>query len=218
MASDYNNRGITYTDLQQCEAALPDYGRAIALDPNFAPAYYNRGNTYHDLQQYEVALADYGRAIALVPDLAQAHHNRGTTYAALQQYEAALADFGHAIVLNPNYAQAYFNLGALFATTGRSRESLPYFEKAAQLGDLQATQAISKIKQMLGMEPTPQIDPAQQAFAAFQQAGSVEAMQQAVARFPLLAQADFIVTIEQVITQQVPPEQRLAWLRQIINE
>jgi hypothetical protein len=49
-------------------------------------------------------------------------------------------------------------------------------------------------------------------------------MQQAVARFPLLAQADFIAAIEQAIAQQVSPEhrpaceQRLAWLRQIANE
>jgi hypothetical protein len=49
-------------------------------------------------------------------------------------------------------------------------------------------------------------------------------MRQAVAQFPLLAQADFIAAIEQVIAQQVPPEQqgyfeqRLGWLRQIAKE
>jgi hypothetical protein len=45
-----------------------------------------------------------------------------------------------------------------------------------------------------------------------------------VARFPLMAEADFIAAIEQAIAQGVPPEhrpafeQRLAWLRQIAGE
>lgn len=62
----------------------------------------------------------------------------------------------------------------------------------------------------------------QAAFEAFQGAGSPDAMRQAVAQFPELAQ--LIPTIEQVIQTQVPPEarpafeQRLAWLRQIVGE
>ncbi len=49
-------------------------------------------------------------------------------------------------------------------------------------------------------------------------------MQQAVARFPLLAQADFIAGIEQAIAQQVPSEQRpayeqrLCWLKGMMND
>jgi hypothetical protein len=50
------------------------------------------------------------------------------------------------------------------------------------------------------------------------------AMQQAVARFPLMAGPGFLAAIEQAIAQQVPPEhrpvfeQRLAWLRPIASE
>lgn len=74
------------------------------------------------------------------------------------------------------------------------------------------------------MESTTQVDPVQQAFDAFQQAGSAEAMLQAVARFPFMTQIDFIAAIEQAIAEQVLSryqpafEQRLAWLRQIAEE
>jgi len=57
---------------------------------------------------------------------------------------------------------------------------------------------------------------------AFQQAASPDAMRQAVAQFPVLAQ--LIPTIQQVINEQVPPEQRpafeqkLAWLQQIVGD
>ncbi len=162
-----------------------------------------------------------GQAIALNPNHADAYFNRGNTYAALQRYDEALRDYDQAIAMNPNDAQAYLNLGVLLGNQGMYREALTYFEKATQLGDAQGAQYAAQVKQMLGMAPTPQIDPAQQAFEAFQQANSVTAMQQAVAQFPLLAQADFIAAIEQTIVQQIPPQhqpafrQRLAWLRQI---
>jgi tetratricopeptide (TPR) repeat protein len=223
-ATAYYNRGVTYSDLQRYDEALGDFSRAIELDPNLAQAYVGHGATFHALQRYDEALRDFRRAIGLDPNLAQAYYNRGSTYAALQRYDEALRDLSRAIELDPNYAQAHFNLGALLANTGQLRESLPYLEKAAQLGDPSATQTIAQIRQKLGMDPTPQIDPAQQAFEAFQRAGTAEEMQQAVARFPLLAQADFIAAIEQAIAQQVPQEhrpafeQRLAWLRQIANE
>jgi hypothetical protein len=49
-------------------------------------------------------------------------------------------------------------------------------------------------------------------------------MRQALTRFPFMVQADFIAAIEQIIAQQMPPEdrylfeQRLAWLKQIAKE
>jgi len=222
-AQAYNNRGNTYHNLQRYDEALRDFDQAITLNPNFVQAYYNRGTIYDTLQRYDEALRDFDQAIALNPNLAQAYNNRGNTYTALQRYDEALRDYDQAIALNPNYAQAYFNLGALLASTGQLRGSLPCFEKAAQFGEPSALQAIAQVRQALGMETVPQIDPAQQALEAFQQAGSVVAMQQAVAQFPSLARADFIATVEQTIAQQIPPQlqpafqQRLAWLRQITN-
>ncbi len=78
---------------------------------------------------------------------------------------------------------------------------------------------------MLGEAATaPQVDPAQAAFQAFQQAASPEAMRQAVAQVPFMAQPDFIAAVEQVMAQQAPAEhrpyfeERLSWLRQIAGK
>jgi tetratricopeptide (TPR) repeat protein len=224
-ARAYCNRGNTYAALQRHQAALADYSRAIDLDPNLAQAYYNRGLTYAALQQHQAALADFSRAIDLDPNLAQAYYNRGNTYDALQQHEAALADYSRTIDLYPNYAQAYSNLGALLANQGQLREALRYFEKAAQLGDALGAQHAARVRQTLGIESLPgAIDPAQQVFETFQQAGSLVAMRQAVASHPILIEANFITAIEKVIDQQVRPEhrpafeQRVTWLRQIAQQ
>jgi hypothetical protein len=115
-------------------------------------------------------------------------------------------------------------LGALFANRGQLREALPYVEKAAQLGDPKGAQYAAQARQMLGVTPASQVNPFQPAFEAFQHAASPDELRQAVAQFPFMRNADFIMAVEEAIAQQVPPhlkptfEQRLAWLRQIANE
>ncbi len=186
--------------------------------------YYSRGNTYFELQQYEMALVDYGRAIEVDAHFAPAYHGRGNTYKALQQPEAALADFGRALKADPNFAPGYGGVGAILGNQGKFREALPYFEQAAQLGDSLGAQYAAQVRQTLGLESTPQVNPAQAAFEAFQQAASPAAMRQAVAQFSFMTQLDFIATTEQIIAQQVRAEhrphleQRLNWLRQIAKE
>lgn len=70
----------------------------------------------------------------------------------------------------------------------------------------------------------PQLDPAQQAFEAFQRASSIGEMRNAVEKFPFMTLGQYISNIEQVIAKDVPIElrhvlgQRLGWLRQIANE
>lgn len=222
-ANAYVNRGNAYASLEQYGDALADFTRALALNPNDALAYANRGAAYERLGQYAEALADYERTLALDPNDATTYYNRGVAYQALGQHTAALADYEQALALFPNYPTPYLNIGVLLGKQGQLVEALPYLEKAAHLGEPNGARYAAQVRHMLGMEPAPQADVAQQAFVAFQQADSPVMMQQAVDRFPLLRQADFMDAIEQAIAQQVSPTQRLTfeqrsvWLRQIAN-
>jgi hypothetical protein len=116
------------------------------------------------------------------------------------------------------------NIGVLLANSGRWREALPYFEKAAELGYPAGTAFAERARQELGMETASQGNSAQDAFEALQAAGSLADLQAAVTRFPFMVDTEFTNAVEQVIRQQVPLEyqpaftQRLAWLRQIANE
>jgi serine/threonine protein kinase/regulator of sirC expression with transglutaminase-like and TPR domain len=130
MASDYNNRGLTYHNLQQYEAALVEYNRAIDLDPTIALVYNNRGATHRALKEYRAALADYSRAIELDPTDAQAYSNRGATYAELRQYPAAMADFARALEQGPTFAQAFHNRGLAYAELGQYEAALADYSRA----------------------------------------------------------------------------------------
>jgi hypothetical protein len=86
--------------LQQPEAALASYDRAIAIDPDHAEAYCNRSVVLTGLQRHAEALASYDRVIALRPDpdyaetnwadahWAEAYWNRSHCLLALGQFDA----------------------------------------------------------------------------------------------------------------------------------
>ena len=52
--------------------AIRDFGRALRLDPELAPAYYSRGVAHQALGNRSGAIADFERALALGLSEAQA--------------------------------------------------------------------------------------------------------------------------------------------------
>ena len=104
-AVDYFLTGLAHDELQQYKAALADYGRALALNPEDARAYNNRGNTHRNLQDYAAALADYGRALELNPEYASAYYNTACTYALQSQVEDACTWLQKAIARDEKYRQ-----------------------------------------------------------------------------------------------------------------
>src|SRR5262249_19854472 len=157
------------------------------------------------------ALTDAERAIQLDPTDPKAYNNRGTAYIRLDRLNDALMDFQQATELDPNYAIAYLNIGSIYYHQEMVEQAIPYFEKAAHLGLQQGAQLAEEARRSLELETSSEEELIQQAFASFQQAHSVETMRQAIERFPLMTDTDFIDIVEQIIAQQVMPENRPAF-------
>ena len=116
---------------QDLEAAIPNYERALELDPNYAPAHAGIGlawylltdsdETYGTLSLEESlgnAIPYVERALELDPNLPEALGVMGLTLEARQQTEEALSYYEKALTLNPSltdvrnwYSSALADLG-----------------------------------------------------------------------------------------------------------
>jgi tetratricopeptide (TPR) repeat protein/S1-C subfamily serine protease len=129
-ANAYYNRGNTKFELGQKQAAIEDYDRAIAINPQDAKAYYNRGVTKSDLGQKQAAIEDYDRAIAINPQYAAAYYNRGVVKSELGQKQAAIEDYDRAIAINPQDAAAYVNRGNAKSDLGQKQAAIEDYDRA----------------------------------------------------------------------------------------
>ena len=101
-AADFFAQGDYEYDQGNCAAAITDFTRAIALNPQLAEAYNNRAYANMALQNYAAALPDLDQAIALRPDYVNALMNRGDihNYYYDIDYDQAVADYDRVLALD----------------------------------------------------------------------------------------------------------------------
>jgi tetratricopeptide (TPR) repeat protein len=107
----YYDRGQSYIQLNDLDAALADFTRALELpspSPQFtAGVYWLRSAILFEQSKIEDALADLDQAIVVAPREAEGYFRRGQIYAAQERYEEALEDFNQGITLAPNVPNLY---------------------------------------------------------------------------------------------------------------
>ena len=91
----------------QAARAVPEFDRAIRLNPRDAENYYRRGSAYGTLKEHERAVADYSEAISRDPAYMFAWMLRGVSHLQLKRFEQAMADLERAIALDSRQAVAY---------------------------------------------------------------------------------------------------------------
>jgi len=65
---------------EQCQEAIPEFEKAIALKPNYREALLVRGYCSQFLSLFELALADYDKVLATHPDDSLVHFLAGSFY------------------------------------------------------------------------------------------------------------------------------------------
>lgn len=123
IGSDHQRNG-------RLEEAIPEYTRALGLNPNLAEAYNNLGVVLRATGRPEAAVSCYRRAIALKPRNASSHSNLGNVLRDLGRFEAAVASHQQAVHLDPKNADTLHNLGVALRDLGRRDQSLDCFERA----------------------------------------------------------------------------------------
>ena len=115
--------------------AIPDFNKAIELDPSYYTAYIDRGSAYYSLGQTENALNDFTQATLICPEKSLAFSKRFIIFNDLKEYDKALTDINGAIELEPENQNNYLLAGSLFSKISRYGQALGYFKKASDLGN-----------------------------------------------------------------------------------
>ena len=210
-------------------------GNALA---NLGNAYNNLGDARQGMRYHEQAINIHreigdrrGEGISLA-NLGNVYHNLGDTRRAIEYYEKALVIVREIDDLR-SLALVSFSMALLYALQDEPALALPLAQEAAEgftrIGFPEMTQRAQQlVAQLLGSNAsastqTDSENPAQAAFEAFQHANNPQAMSKVLAQYPLMANPDFIEILEEIIEEQVPPEdrpqfeQRLAWLKESIQ-
>jgi tetratricopeptide (TPR) repeat protein len=112
LAAAYNNRGELKKTLQDYDAALLDYGKAIEADPEYSIAYNGRAAVHVIREDFDGALKDYNKAIELDPYRGgSVYYRRAYIHMIKENFTAALKDYTKAIEFSPGNVDALNNRG-----------------------------------------------------------------------------------------------------------
>ena len=122
--------GMLHGELENHEAALRHYKKAVALKPDLFAAHYFIGDHHYELDQYEEAIAAFKKAKALRPDVADSYYGMGRTYFKMKRYLDAINAFKKVIELRPDYAGAYYGIGLAYDGLKSYKDALASLQKA----------------------------------------------------------------------------------------
>jgi TolB-like protein/tetratricopeptide (TPR) repeat protein len=154
--------------------AVAAFERALALDPEFAPAWAGLGLATFWVadvsesgavirQGYERAMQAAEKAVALDPDLAEAYATRGFLRSTIRwDWEGARADFQRSLALNPGASETHrWYSGTVLMPLGKSAEAVAEARRAADLDPLSAA-AWGRLGRVLTMNG--ELEPGRAAF------------------------------------------------------
>jgi adenylate cyclase len=141
-------KGWILQDQGRTEESVPDFERALALDPSQADAYGGLGIDYQFLGEFDKSLEYLDKAIRASPydpAVAYWYGNKAQAYFAQKRYDQAIELGRRAIAIKPNYNQfSHLILVAALALTdhdAEAREALQRYVALPSTGPLKTIAA-----------------------------------------------------------------------------
>ena len=115
------------------EAALVEFERAIAINPELTVAYMGAGDIYLGRGDYTNAERRYAVAAQQAPRNFDAQYNHGLTLQFLNRLAEAVRAYLRALSINPNSFDANLNLATTYLDLSEPAQALPYAQRAVQI-------------------------------------------------------------------------------------
>jgi Tfp pilus assembly protein PilF len=115
--------------------AAVDFGKALAIQPNFAPLQRDFGVLEYQRKNYAEGASHLAKAVELGVKEAPIFNFLGICYSQTGRIAKAIESYRQALATDPSLAQAHLNLGYAYQQTGRAKEAAAEYETACKLQD-----------------------------------------------------------------------------------
>lgn len=130
-----NNLGTALQEDGRPQDAIDRYQRALAFDPDYAPALNNLGTALRAAGRIDEAVRAFGQALARNGAGASVHYNLGNALMARGDAAGAVKEFEAALAGDPKSVEATNNLGQALAAIGQNDRAIETFRQAIALDD-----------------------------------------------------------------------------------
>jgi tetratricopeptide (TPR) repeat protein len=173
--------GVIYGTANQPSAALEAFDRAVSRDPGFFQAQYNRGLALLKLNRPAEALDPLSRAIGLMPQSIDGSRAYGLAAVMTHRYSEAVAPLERVWAANRQDNRVAALLATAYLRSGSAKK---------------AVEVLSNDGLRKSEDPAASLLRVEALNAAEDQAGALEAAQEAQKRFPQLPQTNMAVAAQ----------------------
>jgi len=128
---------IAYYDFD-LNGAEREFQRAIALNPNYAPAHQWRAENLAALERSDEALAEARRALDLDPLSLIMNRVYGDCLFGAGRLDEAIGQYSKTLEIDPNFGTAHYFLSRAYEAKGMYDQAVAESVKAAEVGGFQA--------------------------------------------------------------------------------
>jgi tetratricopeptide (TPR) repeat protein len=129
----YNNLGFDLGKKGKFQEAKENYGRSLAINPQYPDALNNMGFALAGEKKYDEAIPFYETALRVSPKQPEIRNNLGNALSELGRTKEAIEQYTIVLSENPEHAEAHNNLGIALAMQGRVDEAVGHFRTAIRL-------------------------------------------------------------------------------------
>ncbi len=127
------NLGTALYEAGRLDEAVSRYEKAVALQPDYAPAYNNLGVTLRAKGDVDAAIAAYQRGLRLDDDYPDLHYNLANALLSQNRADEAAAHLATSVAGEPASAANHNNLGTALAEKGQMEPAIVEFRNAIAL-------------------------------------------------------------------------------------